>query len=181
MLVIRYDSAFVSFRLTSSRPGFDPVGATAGRGTSQAGSTQSGPERMAPMEKEWNVLVVSALMHRRKYLLNTFQGFPINPFVVSTSQQAREMLSSLSFALVFCEEITADGSYRELLSEVRATDTQTRFVVMLSTSEWDGCLGALRLGVADAIPSPLQSTDIESILLHTIRGDSGEGSLRATA
>ena len=61
------------------------------------------------MEKECNVLVVSSLMHRRKYLLNTFQGFPILPFVVSTSQQAREMLSSLSFALVFCEEITANG------------------------------------------------------------------------
>jgi len=133
------------------------------------------------MEKEWNVLVVSSLMHRRKYLLNTFQGFPIHPFVVSTSQQAREMLPSLSFALVFCEETTADGSYRELLSEVRATSTKTRFVVMLSTSEWEGYLGALRLGVTDAIPSPLQSADIESILLHAIRGDSGEGSPRATA
>ncbi len=133
------------------------------------------------MEKEWNVLVVSSLMHRRKYLLNTFQGFPINSFVGSTSQQAREMLSSLSFSLVFCEEITPDGSYRELLSQVRATSTETRFVVMHSTSEWEGYLGALRLGVADAIPSPLQSADIESILLHAIRGDSGEGFLRATA
>ena len=52
---------------------------------------------------------------------------------------------------------------------------------MLSTSEWEGYLDALRLGVAAAIASPLQSTDIESILLQTIRGDSGAGSPRATA
>ena len=133
------------------------------------------------MEKELNVLVVSSLMHRRKYLLNTFRGFPINAFVVSTSQQALEMLSALSFSLVFCEELTVDGCYRDLLSEVHASSTQTRFVVMLSTGEWEGHLDALRLGVADAIPSPLQSADIESILRYTVRGDSGEGSARATA
>lgn len=133
------------------------------------------------MQKEWNVLVVSLLMHHRKYLLNAFRGFPVNAFIVTTSQQVREMLSSLSFAVVFCEENTPDGSYRELLSMDRATSAETRFIVVLSTSEWEGYLDALRLGAADAIAAPLQAADVETILLHAMRGDLGGSFLRATA
>jgi len=138
-------------------------------------------ERNVPVEKEWNVLVVSPLTHHRKFLLNVFQGFPVNPFIVTTGQQAREMLASLSFAAVFCEENTPDGSYRELLSVVRAASMETRFFVMLSTAEWEGYLGALRLGAADAIPFPLQARDLETALLRTIRGESDGQTLRMSA
>jgi len=81
----------------------------------------------------------------------------------------------------FCEENTPDGSYRELLSMVRATSAETRFIVVLSTSEWEGYFNALRLGAANAIAVPLQAADVETILLHALRGDLSGSFLRATA
>lgn len=105
----------------------------------------------------------------------------LDAFIVTTSQQAREMLAALSFALVFCEEIIPDGSYRDLLSLVRAARSKIRFIVMLSTNEWEGYLEALRLGVTDAIACPLELSDIEAITLRTLRNESETQALRASA
>ena len=133
------------------------------------------------MEKEWNVLVVSPLVHHRNFLLNAFRGLPVNAFIVTTSQQAREMLAALSFALVFCEENIPDGSYRDLLSLVRAARSKIRFIVLLSTGDWEAYLEALRLGVTDAIASPLEIADIEAVTVRTLRNEPDTQALRASA
>ena len=124
------------------------------------------------MEKEWNVLVVSPLLAHRNYLLQAFRHLlSLNSFVVTTNQQARELLSSISFDVVFCDENTADGSYRELLSLALAQD-KPRFIVILSEEEGQGYLEAIRLGAIKVLACPLQLSDIDAVLLDALRADS---------
>src|SRR5215475_11042902 len=120
------------------------------------------------MEKESNVLVVSPHLAHRNYLLQNFKGLPVNTFVVTTNRQAREMLMSLSFDVVFCEENTTDGSYQELLKLALANNTP-RFVVILTEEVGKGYLEAIRLGATDVLACPLQLSDIDAVLLGAIR------------
>ena len=128
------------------------------------------------MEKEWNVLVVSPLLAHRNYLLQAFRLLlSLNFFVVTTNQQARELLSSISFDVVFCDENTADGSYRELLSLAFAKN-KPRFIVILS-EEGQGYLEAIRLGAIKVLACPLQLSDIDAVLLDALRADSEQTDL----
>jgi len=123
------------------------------------------------MEKESNVLVVSPHVAHRNYLLQNFRGLPVNPFVVTTNQQALEMLSSLSFDVVFCEENTTDGSYQELLEFALAKNTP-RFVVILAEEVGKDYLDAIRLGATDVLACPLQLSDIDALVLGALRARS---------
>ena len=123
------------------------------------------------MEKELNVLVVSPHVAHRNYLQQSFKGLPVNTLVVTTNQQAREMVLSLSFDLVFCEENTTDGSYEELLKLALAKNTP-RFVVILIEGIGNGYLEAIRLGVTDVLGCPLQLSDIDAVLRSALRASS---------
>jgi DNA-binding NtrC family response regulator len=121
------------------------------------------------MEKEADVLIVSSRIENRRALLRTFEGLPLNVFTAWTIDQAKEMLPSHTLAVIFCEERVSDGSYRELLYEVLASQQLTRLVVVLCTGEWEGYLEALRLGAAEVLRSPLQAPDIDIALFHAMR------------
>lgn len=43
------------------------------------------------------------------------------------------------------------------------------FVVMLCSGEWNECLEAMRLGATDVIRCPLQSTEVEYVLIRAGR------------
>jgi len=121
------------------------------------------------MEKELDVLIVSSRLENRKALLRILEELPVETFSVSTIGQALEVLSSHSFAVIFCEEDVPDGSYRKLLAEVLTTRHVNRLIVMLCTGEWEEYLEALKLGAADVIRSPLQAPDIELVLIQAMR------------
>ena len=121
------------------------------------------------MEKELKVLIISNRMENRKTLLRTLEGLPLNTFSVSTIGQALEVLSTHTFAIFFCEERVGDGSYRERLQLTLANSWPSRFMVMLCTGEWEEYLEALRLGAAEVLRVPLQSTDIDIALFHAMR------------
>ena len=120
------------------------------------------------MEKEWNVLVVSHRANAHTLLPDAFHALPVNAFVVGTSRQAREMLASLSFDMVFCEESTPDGSYRELLNLVLARHRETRFITILSNDREPEFVEITQSGATGAIPGPLDRSDVGIILLHAI-------------
>jgi DNA-binding NtrC family response regulator len=120
------------------------------------------------MEKEWNVLVVSHRANAHALLPDAFHALPVNAFVVGTNRQAREMLASLSFDMVFCEESTPDGSYRELLNLVLARHRETRFITILSSDRGPEFLEATQSGATGAIPGPLDRSDVGMIFLHAM-------------
>src|SRR5262252_8694576 len=116
-----------------------------------------------------DVLTVCSRIENRRTLQRTFEGLPVNTFYVSTVALAVEVLSSRTLAVIFCEELLPDASYRELLRIAQINSPKTRFVVMLSTGEWQEYLEALKLGVAEVIRCPLQPPDIDMALIHAIR------------
>jgi DNA-binding NtrC family response regulator len=107
-------------------------------------------------------------LENRKALLRVFEGLPINTYCVSNLAQARETLATNKLSVIFCEERLGDGSYRKLLSEVQPSNENVRFVVMLCTGEWEEYLEAMHLGASEVIRCPLQPTDIDMALIHTL-------------
>jgi DNA-binding NtrC family response regulator len=121
------------------------------------------------MENEVDVLIVSSRIENRRIVLRALEGLHVNTFSASTIDQALEVLSSHPLAVIFCEERVADGSYRELLASITKTRETNRFIVVLSTGEWEEYLEALRLGAAEVLRSPLQAPDIDIALFHAMR------------
>jgi DNA-binding NtrC family response regulator len=133
------------------------------------------------MDNRLPILIVSCRPVNRKMLMRVFDGLPIDSYSASTINQAREALDSRPFSVVFCEERVSDGSYRDLLLDVRDRGDGTRFVVMLCTGEWEEYLEALRLGAEEVLRCPLQPTDIDLALIHAMRSGAAPLASRAVA
>ena len=127
------------------------------------------------------ILIVSCRPENRKMLMRVFDGLPIDSYAAPTITQAREAVKSHFFSVVFCEERLSDGTYADLLNEVRSTQQGTRFVCMLCTGEWEEYLEALRLGAEEVLRCPLQPTDIDLALIHAMRSDAGKREMAAHA
>ena len=125
------------------------------------------------MENVLEVLIVSCRPENRKALLRVFEDLPLNTFCAPNLKQAREALASHNVDVIFCEERLSDGSYRELLSLVQETNKMPRFVVMLCTGEWEEYLEAMHAGASEVIRCPLQPTDVDMALIHTMHESRG--------
>jgi DNA-binding NtrC family response regulator len=123
----------------------------------------------ASMESEVDVLIVSRRIENKRALLRTLEGLPVNTFSASTIFQALEFLATHTLAVIFCEERLPDGSYRELLTSLPSSPQMNRFIVVQCTGEWEEYLEALRLGAAEVLRAPLQSTDIDIALFDAMR------------
>ena len=137
------------------------------------------PAKVLPHEtanRDWKVLVLSDRLEIRKALLRSFEGLPITAFTASTVEQAEEVLLSHSVAVVFCDEALADGtSYRALLEIVRARHKAARFVVILHAGEWTEYQQAMLLGATDVLRAPLQSIEVELVLIRAGRDCDRQG------
>jgi DNA-binding NtrC family response regulator len=93
----------------------------------------------------------------------------VNVFSVPNVRQATEMLSALEFEIVISEQKSEDGTFRDLLSLVQSKLINARFFfVMLPREAREQYTDAIRLGVTDAIPFPLDTPDIVRILSLTM-------------
>lgn len=122
------------------------------------------------MDRTLPILIVSCRLDNRKILLRIFDGLPIDSYLACNVAQAREVLQRRYFSVVFCEERLPDGTYGDLLHDVRALSEDTRVVVMLCTGEWEEYLEALHMGAAEVLRCPLQPTDVDLALIHAMRG-----------
>lgn len=113
--------------------------------------------------------------------MRVFDGLPIDSYSAARIDQAHEALQSRNFSVVFCEERLPDGTYFELLAEVRTQHAGTHFVVMLCTGEWEEYLEALRLGAEEVLRCPLQPTDVDLALIHAMRGYAAKREMAAHA
>ena len=121
------------------------------------------------MNQESAVLIVSCRPENRKTLVRMLDELSINSYVAPTIRDAIEVLASRSISMVFCEERLPDGPYSDLLTSVRATWSETQFVVMLCTGEWEEYLQAMRLGAQEVLRCPLRPTDIDLMLIQAMK------------
>ena len=133
------------------------------------------------MDNGLPILIVSCRPENRKMLMRVFDGLPIDSYSASRVDQAREALKSRNFSVVFCEERLLDGTYFDVLAEVRTLHPATRFVVMLCTGEWEEYLETLRLGAEEVLRCPLQSTDVDLALIHAMRSGVARREMAAPA
>jgi two-component system response regulator PilR (NtrC family) len=136
------------------------------------GSELEDPERtkeVSSMKRERTMLIVSCRPENRKTLVRMFDELSINSYVAPTIRDARELLGSRSLSMVFCEERLSDGSYCDLLRDVRATWPETGFVVLLCTGEREEYLQAMRLGAQEVLRSPLRPTDVDLVLIQAMK------------
>src|SRR5215831_12515962 len=121
------------------------------------------------MKRERTMLIVSCRPENRKTLVRMFDELSINSYVAPTIRDARQLLGSRSLSMVFCEERLSDGSYCDLLREVRATWPETGFVVLLCTGEREEYLQAMRLGAQEVLRCPLRPTDVDLVLIQAMK------------
>lgn len=96
----------------------------------------------------------------------------------SSVYEARPMLSSSGFSLIFCEEQLSDGSYQDLIG-FTTKPSKSRFVVMSTTPELDDKYEeAMRLGAFEMIASPCRKSDIQWIVIRAMQEESRRGGNR---
>jgi len=88
----------------------------------------------------------------------------VEPVFSSTAEEAKAALVRGPISLVFCEERLSDGSFRDVLGEVKRSARLVPLVVVSRLGDWDKCLEALCLGVHDYVAYPFQGAEIESVI-----------------
>lgn len=85
--------------------------------------------------------------------------------------------------VILCDDHLTDGRYQDFLSAVHSEHRMTRFVVLLTSEEWEDYLQAMRLGATDVLRVSYQPTDVELVLIRAGRevGQKEELYLSATA
>ena len=113
------------------------------------------------------VLVVSNRINNHKMLRRTFEGLLVSTFCASTIGQAMEFLTSHPQAVVVCER--SRWIVSRTLASVMIKRRLNRFIVALSTGEWNECLEVLKLGAAEVFRRLLQPPDSNLALFRAMR------------
>jgi|ERR1700757_3635325 two-component system, NtrC family, response regulator len=121
------------------------------------------------MKPPLQLLIVSSRIEAKKALLHVVEGLPVNAYTSPTIERAWEVLTNHPIDVIFCDERLPDGTYPDFLSAVRSDHGTTRFIVLLSSEEWEDYLLALRLGVSDVLRGSFQPTDVELVLIRASR------------
>jgi DNA-binding NtrC family response regulator len=115
----------------------------------------------------WNVLIVSSHLENRRALVRILECLPVNVIVSCALFQAQEVLAAQEVHIVFCDDILPAGTYRDLLS--MRSIAKPCVVVMAQTSEPEYRYETIVQGAFDVLRCPLESTDVELIVIRAAR------------
>ena len=121
------------------------------------------------MRPPLNLLIVSSRIENKKALLNIVEGLPVDAYTSPTIERAWEVLMSQPIDVILCDDRLPDGHYPDFLNAVRSEHRMTRFVVLLTSEDWEDYLQAIRLGATDVLRCPYQPTDVELVLIRAGR------------
>src|SRR5215471_6431681 len=109
-------------------------------------------------------LVASLNSEIRETLTHILSRHGVESVVSSTAAEAEAILFRQPVSLVFCEDRLPDGSFRDVLGEVKRSAKLVPVIVVSRLGDWDKCLEALRLGGNDYVAFPFQRAEVESII-----------------
>jgi len=121
------------------------------------------------MAREVDLLIVSTRLENKRTLLRILEGLPLNIYTVGNVEEAEEVFEEHEIDVVLCDERISDGTYHDVLMLTIDRQPKIQFIVLLRTGGQDEYAEAIRLGVTEVIPTPLQPTDIELALIHVLR------------
>jgi DNA-binding NtrC family response regulator len=114
------------------------------------------------------VLVVGAT-ENRDAVTSAMSHWSIDPVCCSGVREARTLLPDARPSLIFCDEMLADGTYRDLLHEL-GKSAKTHLVVISLTPDLDDNYNeAIGLGAFDMIVSPCRRTDVQWIAIRAMQ------------
>lgn len=116
------------------------------------------------MARAFQALVASSDPEIRETLKGMLARRGMEALFSSTAEEAEAILFRHPISLVFCEERLPDGSFRDVLGEVKRSARLVPVVVVSRLGDWDKYLEALRLGVHDYIAFPFQRAEVESTI-----------------
>ena len=116
------------------------------------------------MARALQALVASSDPEIRETLKGMLARGGMEALFSSTAEEAEAILFRHPISLVFCEERLPDGSFRDVLGEVKRSARLVPVVVVSRLGDWDKYLEALRLGVHDYIAFPFQRAEVESTI-----------------
>jgi DNA-binding NtrC family response regulator len=112
------------------------------------------------MEATLQILIVSSELELRRMLNNILRKEGYETVCASRASECEEALKTQKISLIFCDRRLSDGSYRDVISMLRASNQPARVVVTSRLADWDEYLEALHHGAFDLISSPCQPTDV---------------------
>lgn len=118
-------------------------------------------------QESLDALIVSARPEHLKTLVRALDGCSARVVVAFSLRQAKEALSLQSFGIIFCDEYLSEGSYRDLLS-AHIRPNGFKLVLMLRSGDWPEYIEAMRRGAFDVLRCPLQSAEVEGVLVRAI-------------
>jgi DNA-binding NtrC family response regulator len=121
------------------------------------------------MNLPWDILIASADLEGRRRLANILSKLEVDPLTTSSIRESKEIIATERVGLIFCDRLLSDGNCYDLLNASKAGKTKARIVVTSSTADWDEFLEAMRLGAFDVIASPCRATDVEWMIIQTLR------------
>jgi DNA-binding NtrC family response regulator len=121
------------------------------------------------MTVPWKISVASSDSASRGALTTILNREGVELICTSTIRELRDIVAQENVGLVFCEGQLADGNYRDLLAACRSMKSKVRVVV--TYTDWDEYLNAMRLGAFDVIEIPYRRTDIEWVVAQAQRDE----------
>jgi DNA-binding NtrC family response regulator len=121
------------------------------------------------MTVPWKISVASSDSASRRALTTILNREGVELICTSTIRELRDIVAQENVSLVFCEGQLADGNYRDLLAACRSMKSKVRVVV--TYTDWDEYLNAMRLGAFDVIEIPYRRTDIEWVVAQAHRDE----------
>ena len=116
-----------------------------------------------------DAIVVSSDIESRRQLKRILDGSGIDTICSSGISDCQEILASRDVDLIFCDSSLVDGTYRDLLQQLKLVDRKVKVVVTSRQAGWEEFLGAARLGAFDMIAAPCVPTEVEWVISQVVR------------
>ncbi len=114
------------------------------------------------------VLIALSDPASRRALSNILPQHDLEPVFAATLSEARAVLASERVALVVCEDILIDGSYRDLLPVAQAARGDLPVVVTSRVDNPEEYLEAMKLGAFDYVAAPFSRTELDRIVHNAL-------------
>ncbi|HEY6466568.1 MAG TPA: hypothetical protein VIY69_11290 [Candidatus Acidoferrales bacterium] len=120
---------------------------------------------------QWEVVVVSSNLVNRQEVAGMLFRLGIDPICLSSVDQCRNLRSQKNIGLVFCDRHVKDGDYRDVVSAVRVSQTESaaKVVMMAELDTPEEYHRARQHGLFDVISSPCRPTDVEWMVIQAKR------------
>jgi len=93
----------------------------------------------------------------------------LETLICPSVQGARTVAVRPDIAVVFCDDVLPDGSYRELLAALPRMTRKVPVVVVMSGADRDRTYReAMEEGAFDVIPSPCSKQDVQWVVIRAM-------------